>query len=62
MASAGVDGATTFSPGTLQNQFSVACECCADNMCAGPFGPRNTIGMVYCPPDMSRIFAAPFQI
>ena len=51
-ASAGVEGATTFSPGTCAYQHSSDCECWAASWWAAPPGPRTTIGILNCPPDM----------
>lgn len=46
MTSAGVDGAAIFSPGTVNAQFSVACECCAPKPRPPPFAVRTTRGTV----------------
>ena len=58
LASAGVPGETTLRPGICANQLSHACECCAPNCSAEPLGPRNTIGILYCPLDIYNILAA----
>ncbi len=62
LASYGLDGTTTFSPGVLANQFSKFCECCELSIPAFPVGPRNTIGTLNCPPDIDIILAAPLMI
>ena len=41
MASYGVDGATTFRPGTWAYHDSSDCECCAASWCAAPPGPAH---------------------
>ena len=48
-ASAGVEGATTFSPGTAIAQFSTLWECCAPKREPAPFAVRITSGIVICP-------------
>ena len=50
--SAGVDGATIFSPGTVSAQFSTDCECCAPKPSPPPFAVRTTSGTVTWPPVM----------
>ncbi len=52
LASCGVAGAITVSPGTWQNQASRLCECWAANWWAALPGPRMTSGTESCPPDM----------
>ena len=47
LASAGLDGITTFNPGILAYQFSKAWECCELTRAAAPPAPRNTIGQSY---------------
>ena len=44
MASAGVDGATTLSPGTWQNQASTFCEWNGPAPSPPPIGSRTTSG------------------
>src|SRR3972149_1581868 len=56
LASAGVDGITTVSPGIWANQDSKVCEWVAAS-CPQPAGVRTTSGIVICPPNMKRIFA-----
>ena len=48
--SAGVDGATTFKPGTAMAQFSTACECCAPKRRPPPLAVRTTSGSEIWPP------------
>ena len=48
-ASAGLEGATTFSPGTDIAQFSTLCECCAPKREPAPFAVRMTSGKLICP-------------
>ena len=48
-ASAGVDGATTFKPGTAIAQFSRLCECWAPKREPPPFAVRITSGSEICP-------------
>jgi len=62
LASADVAGATTLRPGMWASHASQAWECWDDSCRAAPFGPRNTIGIGICPPDMYSIFAAEFTI
>ena len=50
--SAGVDGATIFSPGTARAQFSTDCECWAPKPRPPPFAVRTTSGTVTWPPVM----------
>ena len=38
----------------------MACEWVAPSWCAGPFGPRNVIGILNCPPDIVSMFGALF--
>jgi hypothetical protein len=52
LASRGVVGRTTFSPGTWQKYDSIDWECWAASWWAGPPGPRITSGIGNCPPDM----------
>ena len=42
--SRGLDGATTFSPGTAMAQFSTDCECWAPNRTPAPLAHRTTSG------------------
>jgi hypothetical protein len=42
--SAGVEGATIFSPGIAMTQFSTLCECWAPNRSPAPFAVRRTSG------------------
>ena len=56
-ASAGVAGATTFSPGTCANQASRLSECCAAAPVPDPAGVRRTIGTRAFPPNMYRTLA-----
>ena len=56
-ASAAVEGATTFSPGTAIAQFSGDCECWAPNLDPAPLAVRITSGSATCPFDMYRVFA-----
>ena len=62
LASAGVAGVTTLSPGTWAYHASNAWECCAASWSAAPLGPRITIGTPTWPPDMYRILAAELTI
>ena len=55
LASRGVAGVQTLSPGKLAYKHSVAWECVAPNWCAGPLGPRKVIGILNCPPDIVSI-------
>ena len=55
--SAGVDGATTFRPGTAIAQFSIDCECCAPNRSPPPFAVRMTSGSATWPSVMYRVLA-----
>src|SRR2546428_6719135 len=50
-ASAGVAGATTFSPGVWASQLSPACECWGESCSAAPLGPRETDGSGVLAPD-----------
>ena len=50
--SAGVEGATTFRPGTAIAQFSIDCECCAPNRSPPPFAVRMTSGSATWPSVM----------
>jgi len=50
--SAGVDGATTLSPGTAIAQFSTLCECCAPNREPEPLAVRITSGSASWPAHM----------
>ena len=50
--SAGVDGAAIFRPGTVNAQFSTACECWAPKPSPPPLAVRTTSGTVTCPPVM----------
>ena len=52
ITSAGVDGATIFSPGMVSAQFSTACECCAPKPSPPPLAVRITSGTVTWPPVM----------
>src|SRR4029079_19639879 len=58
LASCGVDGCTTFKPGTWANQASRLWLCCAAAPVPEPPGRRTTIGTVALPPNMKWIFAA----
>ncbi len=58
MASAGLAGATTFSPGVPANQPSNDCECCAVSWLPAPFGVRMTSGQRTSPPNIAPILAA----
>ena len=55
--SAGVEGATTLSPGIIMHQFSTAWECWAPNRTPPPLAVRTTTGMVTWPPVMYRVLA-----
>ena len=46
LASYGVAGMTTFSPGMCAYQLSKNCECCAPRCAPPPAGMRTTIGML----------------
>jgi hypothetical protein len=52
LASAGVAGITTLSPGMWAYQLSNAWECCEASCNADPPGPRNTAGTPTWPFDM----------
>ena len=58
LASAGVEGTTTRSPGTWTNQDSRAWEPCAPMFIDNPQGSRMTRGTRAWPPVIYRIFAA----
>ena len=58
MASAGVDGTATSSPGTCRYQASNECECVGPSWCPAPPGMRITIGHDTWPPNMYRTAAA----
>ncbi len=58
LASYGVDGQATFSPGTWVNHASSECECCAASWWPAPPGIRITSGTETWPPNMYRILAA----
>src|SRR5690606_34593812 len=62
LASLGLEGTTTLSPGQLAYQLSKAWECVAANCPAEAVGPRNTMGQLNCPPDICLILAALFII
>ena len=51
LASAGVEGATTFSPGTLRIQASRLWECCSAAPVPEPAAARSTIGTEAWPPN-----------
>src|ERR1700674_4807975 len=51
-ASKGVDGMTTFNPGTWQNHACNDCECCAAERRVAPRVVRITIGTFHFPPDI----------
>ena len=61
LASAGVDGATTFRPGTCAYQTSRFCEWVAASCWPPPPGVRITIGTETWPPNIACIFAAWFD-
>ncbi len=50
--SAGVDGATTFSPGIIIAQFSTLWLCCAPKWMPPPLAVRITSGRLTWPLDM----------
>jgi hypothetical protein len=52
ITSAGVEGATTFKPGTAIAQFSTAWECCAPKRTPPPLAVRTTTGTVTWPSVM----------
>ena len=53
-------GATTFSPGTVNAQFSTDCECWAPKPSPPPLAVRTTSGTVTWPPVMYRAFGISF--
>jgi hypothetical protein len=57
MTSVGLDGTTTFRPGTAIAQFSTDCECCAPNRRPPPLPDRITNGKVTWPLVMYRLLA-----
>ena len=61
-ASYGFEGVITFKPGTCAYIDSKLWLCVAANCPAVPFGPRKTIGTLYCPPLICNIFAAELMI
>ena len=52
LASAALEGATTFRPGTCAYQDEKHWLCWAATRAAAPLGPRNTIGQPSWPPDI----------
>ena len=56
--SAGVPGATTLSPGILQNHDSSDWECCAADPTPEPAAHLNVTGTCPFPPNMYLVFAA----
>ncbi len=58
LASAGVAGATTFSPGMWANHTSSDWECWAVSWLPAPLGVRITIGQRTSPPNIAPILAA----
>ena len=60
--SRGLDGATTFSPGTAMAQFSTDCECWAPNRTPAPLAQRTTSGRASWPSDMYLILAISLAI
>lgn len=57
LASAGVAGITTLSPGTWAAQASRLPECCGPAFRPAPMCVRSTSGRRTWPPNMYRIFA-----
>ena len=51
LASAGVEGMTTLSPGTWQTHASRLCECCSAAPVPEPPGVRSTMGTETWPPN-----------
>src|ERR687883_387807 len=51
-SSAACEGMMTLRPGKCAYQDSSACECCEETWKAEPLGPRKTMGILNCPPDM----------
>src|ERR1700712_1859348 len=62
LASAGLDGTTTFKPGQFAYQFSKHWLCCELSIPALPVGPRKTIGTENWPTLILMILAAPLMI
>ena len=62
MTSRGLDGATTFSPGTAMAQFSTDCECWAPKRSPAPLAQRTTSGSVTWPSDMYLLLAISLAI
>ena len=60
--SRGLDGATTFRPGTAMAQFSTDCECWAPNRTPAPLAQRTTSGSASWPSDMYLILAISLAI
>ena len=52
LASYGVDGSTTFSPGMCVKIGYSACECCDAARMPAPYIVRMTIGVLALPPNM----------